>query len=129
LKLSDKSKLLSNLIDTAHIINGMKIVSSKVDADNIDELRNIADNLRNQLGSSGIGLLAAETDGKVQIACVATDDVKDKYSAGKLVGLAAKVLGGGGGGKAHLATAGAKDSSKLSELLSNFPDIVKNFNQ
>ncbi|MFA5512011.1 MAG: alanine--tRNA ligase, partial [Candidatus Kapaibacterium sp.] len=129
LKLSDKSKLLSNLIDTAHIINGMKIVSSKVDADNIDELRNIADNLRNQLGSSGIGLLASDTDGKVQIACVATDDVKDKYSAGKLVGLAAKVLGGGGGGKAHLATAGAKDSSKLSELLSNFPDIVKNFNQ
>lgn len=128
LKLVGKSDTLSNLIENAQIINGIKIVCNIVSAESLDELRNLADNLRNQLGSLGIGLLAGEFDGKAQLVCVATDDIKEKYPAGKLVGLAAKVLGGGGGGKSHLATAGGKDVDKLPELISTFSDIVKNFN-
>ncbi len=82
-KLDNKSESLSNLIAKAKILNGIKIVSDKVEVESLDELRNLADNLRNLLASKGIGLLASEIDGKAQIVCVVTDDLKDSYPAGK----------------------------------------------
>ncbi|MDP1086313.1 DHHA1 domain-containing protein, partial [Klebsiella pneumoniae] len=85
------------------------------------------DDLRNKM-KSGIALLATVADDKVQLVCTVTDDLKSKYPAGKLVGAAAKVLGGGGGGKPHMATAGGKDISKLPELLNTFPKIIKELN-
>ncbi len=126
-KLDSKSDNLSNLIAKAKVLNGIKIVSDKVEVESLDELRNLADNLRNLLASKGIGLLASEIDGKAQIVCVVTDDLKDSYPAGKLVGLSAKILGGGGGGKSHLATAGGKDTARLPELINTFTEIVENF--
>ncbi len=127
IKISNISNNLSDLIRNAELFNDIKIVVHQISVENIDELRNIADNLRNELANSGIGLIATIIEDKAQIVCVVTDNIKDKYPAGKLVGLAAKMLGGGGGGKPHLATAGGKDLDKLPELLNNFVDIVKNF--
>jgi alanyl-tRNA synthetase len=127
-KLGNISNSLAELVNDAQIINDLKIVVKQVNVESIDELRNLADNFRNTMASSGIGLLATIIEDKVQIACVVTDNIKDKYPAGKLVGLAAKILGGGGGGKPHLATAGGKEIDKLPDLLNNFSEIVKNFN-
>jgi alanyl-tRNA synthetase len=90
----------------------------------MDQLRTAGENLRNLLGSKGIGLLAAQADGKVQLLCCVTDDLKDKFPAGKLVGMAAKVIGGNGGGKPHLATAGGKDIDKLPGLMKDFPSMI-----
>jgi alanyl-tRNA synthetase len=75
---------------------------------------------------TGVGLLASEIDGKVGLVCVVSDSlIKEKnISAGKIVGDVAKILGGGGGGKPHLATAGAKDVSKIGEALKQFEQIV-----
>lgn len=117
LKKSSASDDLDSLISNAKEVNGIKVVTSKVSIDNLDLLRDTGENLRNKLKANGIGLLATQIDDKVQLVCVVTDDLKQKYPAGKLVGEAAKFLGGGGGGKPHLATAGAKDLSKLDELL------------
>ena len=50
-----------------------------------------------------------------------------KLSAGKFAGDLAKILGGGGGGKPHLATAGGKDISKLEEAISSLPKIIKKY--
>jgi alanyl-tRNA synthetase len=57
-----------------------------------------------------------------------TDDlIKEKgLSAGKIAGEVAKILGGGGGGKPHLATAGGKDVSKIDFALKELQNIVKN---
>ena len=65
---------------------------------------------------------------KDHLVCVVTVDLTQKYPAGKLVGEAAKRLGGGGGGKPHLATAGGKEILELDGLLSKFDEIVKMFN-
>ena len=94
----------------------------------MDQLRSSADTLRNKLGKSGIGLLASVVGGKILLACLVTDDLTKTYPAGKLVGAAAKFVGGGGGGKPHLATAGGKDIEKLPELIDNeFYKIIENF--
>lgn len=125
LKKSSAADDLDSLLSNAKEVNGIKVVTSKVTIDNLDLLRDTGENLRNKLNTNGIGLLATQIDDKVQLVCVVTDDLKQKYPAGKLVGEAAKYLGGGGGGKPHLATAGAKDLSKLDELLdSKFLEIT-----
>ena len=66
-------------------------------------------------------------DEKVALVCVVTDDLikNKKLMAGKIVGELAKRVGGGGGGKPHLATAGGKDVAKLADALGDTPAIVK----
>ena len=65
-------------------------------------------------------------DDKVALVCVVSDDLitTKNIQAGKIVGAVAKILGGGGGGKPHLATAGGKDVAKLDEALRSVEAIV-----
>ncbi|MEP7219978.1 MAG: alanine--tRNA ligase-related protein, partial [Bacteroidota bacterium] len=104
--------------------DGVRIVSGRVDASDVESLKSIGDDLRNRLKNGGIGMLGAEIDGKATLVCVVTDDLVGRFSAGKIVGAAAKLVGGGGGGKAHLATAGGKLVEKLDEALAAVPDLV-----
>jgi alanyl-tRNA synthetase len=84
--------------------------------------------LRNKIGS-GVGVLFSIADNKVNIAAVVSDNlIKDKgLSAGKIAGDVARILGGGGGGKPHLATAGGKDVSKLDEAMKQVKNIVQKY--
>jgi alanyl-tRNA synthetase len=115
---------IENAIANPEIVNGIKLVAKVIKAENIDQLKELGDYLRNSLGSNGIGLLATIIDDKVQIVCTVTDDLTKKYPAGKLVGEVAKQLGGGGGGKPHMATAGGKDVSKIDEVINNFKNLI-----
>jgi alanyl-tRNA synthetase len=94
----------------------------------MDELKSFGDELRNRI-KSGVGVLFAEPEGKAGIVCVVSDDLikEKKLSAGKIVGELAKLVGGGGGGRPHLATAGGKDVDKISLALSDVEGIVKKF--
>ncbi len=125
LKLKEKLSVIDSIIKNSVDVNGIKILKGKVSADNMDELKLMGDELRNKV-KSGIGLLISEIDKKVGIVCIVTDDlIKDKkISAGKIVGEVAKIVGGGGGGRPHLATAGGKDISKIDEALNNFEKII-----
>ncbi|MCU7493812.1 MAG: hypothetical protein HF300_05335 [Ignavibacteria bacterium] len=66
-------------------------------------------------------------DGKVGIVCVVSDSLikEKKLAAGKIVGELAKLVGGGGGRRPHLATAGGKDVAKIDEALKQTNDIIK----
>jgi alanyl-tRNA synthetase len=116
---------IGTFIERAQAVNGVRVVSERVEAASLDQLKGLGDELRNALGKSGVGLLASVIDDKVQLVCIATDDVKHTYHAGKLVGDIAKQLGGGGGGKPHLASAGGKDVEKLGDVLRTFAELVK----
>jgi len=125
LKVDSIAQSLRQSVFNCHISNGVKVVAEKVPTVNGEEIKLLGDTLRELLKTDGIGLLASEqTDGKVLLVCVVSNNLTSQYSAGKLVGEVAKKLGGGGGGKAHLATAGAKDASKIQEILKEF---IENF--
>ena len=124
-KLNDLKNSFADWVGQSEKIGDIRIVAREVSAENMDQLRTNGENLRNEFGKNGIGLLATIINDKVQLVCVVTDDLKKNYPAGKIVGSAAKFLGGGGGGKPHLATAGAKDAEKLPELLKDFTGMVK----
>lgn len=114
-------------IARARSANGIRVVAERVAAADMEQLKSLGDELRNAFGTNGIGLLATVLDEKAQLVCVVTDDLKGTYPAGKLVGVAAKALDGGGGGRPHLATAGGRDTAKLGEVLEQFPTMVQEF--
>ena len=125
-KVKNAAGNIDSLVSTATALNGFKVVSSRVEASDMDELKSIADSLRAKLGS-GVGVLASVIDEKVALVCVVTEDlIKGKnLQAGKIVGEMAKQVGGGGGGKPHLATAGGKDVARLDEALRKTSEIVQ----
>jgi len=121
IKLKEKLGGLDSIINSAVNVNAINLYKGKVEASNMDELKSMGDELRSKM-KSGAGLLISQIDDKVAIVAVVSDDlIKDKkLSAGKIVGDIAKIVGGGGGGRPHLATAGGKDVSKIDEALSAF---------
>ncbi len=123
-KLQELQSSLDNLLKNTRDYKGISILAAKLDDVSMDELRSIGDEIRNKFGKNAIALVSTINEDKVQMCCVVTDDLKNTYPAGKLVGRAAQFLGGGGGGKPHMATAGGKDISKLQELLDNFEKIA-----
>jgi alanyl-tRNA synthetase len=127
LKTAEQAGIIPQIVETAVQNNGIRIATGTVDVDTLDQLKDLGDELRAALKSGGVGLLATVIDDKAQLVCVVTDDLKSTKPAGKLVGLAAKVIDGGGGGKPHMATAGGKEVGKLEELLSMFPKIVDEY--
>lgn len=127
-RLQSLSGDIELLVQKAVSLNGAKLVSAKVSVGSMDELKLLGDTLRAKLGS-GVGLLASIIDEKVALVCTVSDDlIKTKnVQAGKIVGAVAKLVGGGGGGKPHLATAGGKDVAKLDKAMAEVKLIVESF--
>ena len=95
----------------------------------VDALRKTVLDVRAQLGEDApvvVALAGVNEDDKPMVA-VATNEAARKagIKAGDLVRGAAKVLGGGGGGKPDFAMAGIRDTSKIDDALNAVPEIVK----
>jgi len=119
---------IDSLISSASAVNGFRVVSARIDAGNMEELKSLGDSLRTKLGS-GVGVLAAVVEDKVAFVCVVTDDLIEKKNleAGKIISELAKRVSGGGGGRPNLATAGGKDVQNLDAALENTVSVVKSF--
>ena len=116
--------VVGDLVAKAEEVDGLKLVSARIDVSDRGALMNMADELRAKLGT-GVGVLGTVLDGKGTLITVVTDDlVKDGLRAGDLIKPIAAVAGGGGGGKPHLAQAGAKQVDKLDDALAAARDVV-----
>ncbi|MBK8551438.1 MAG: alanine--tRNA ligase [Ignavibacteria bacterium] len=109
---------LDEIIFRSNKENGFDVIAARMDLNSMEEFKEIGDELRKKV-NNGVALIAAVLNGKINLVCAVSDNlIKDRsLNAGKIVSEAAKELGGGGGGKPHLATAGAKDIVKLDEVL------------
>jgi len=125
LKLKEKLGQLDHILSLHSSEKGIKIFKGRVQADSMDELKSFGDELRNKMGM-GVGVLISQVEDKVGIVTVVSDDLikEKKLSAGKIVGELAKLVGGGGGGRPHLATAGGKDVSGIPAALGKVEKIV-----
>jgi alanyl-tRNA synthetase len=101
----------------AEEVAGARVLTSTVEVADAKALLDAADRLKNSLGDAAI-VLGAITDGKVSlIASVAPSLVERGVKAGELVKVAAKIVGGGGGGRDTMAQAGGRDPAKLDDAL------------
>ncbi|HZJ84344.1 MAG TPA: alanine--tRNA ligase, partial [Syntrophomonadaceae bacterium] len=117
LKLEVSKSSSQGLIDKAVDFQGAKLLIEAVEIQDANSLRQNAEMLKDKLGSSVV-LLAATFDDKISFVCFVSKDLVDKgLHAGKIVGAAAKITGGGGGGRPDMAQAGGRDISKLGDAL------------
>jgi alanyl-tRNA synthetase len=80
------------------------------------QMRALADSLRNKWRSAVVVLGSAEESGVAIVAAV-TKDLTAKVHAGKLAGAVAQAVGGKGGGRPDMAEAGGKDAGALDGAL------------
>ena len=114
-----------NLVSNAKEIEGITVLSAKVQAADMNNLRNMADDLKQKLGSAVI-VLGSAHDGKVNLIAAVTKDLIERgYHAGKLIKEVASRCGGGGGGRPDMAQAGGKDPEKLDAALQLVDEWVK----
>ncbi len=116
LKAKMASKSVENLADEIKMLNGVKVISKRVDIENPSQLRDLADKFKTRIGS-GVILLGAVSDGKALLIAVVTEDLTKKFKAGDIVKAAAKIVGGGGGGRPDMAQAGGTQPEHLDKAL------------
>ena len=104
--------LLSEVVD----VDGVKVLAVAIDADDAKVLRETGDKLRDKLGS-GVLVLAGVAADKVTLLAMVTKDLLPRFHAGKLLAIAAEIVGGKGGGKPDLAQGGGKDPARVPDAL------------
>ena len=92
------------------------LVVAAVEAASVDELRQAGDLVRQML-PHGAGLLGATIDGKLSVLAAVGLKAQDRLAADQWVRDAVSIVDGKGGGKKDSAVAGAKDASRIREVL------------
>jgi alanyl-tRNA synthetase len=117
LKSKAANEALGDVMNQVVDVKGIKFLSVLVPDVDMNELRNLGDDLKTKLGS-GVVVLASSVDGKVNLIAMATDDVvRMGVHAGNIIKAIAPVVGGGGGGRPNMAQAGGKLVDKIDEAL------------
>jgi alanyl-tRNA synthetase len=116
---------VGDLENSARTVKGVKVLSAKVDGLDRQQLRALADSLRNKWQSC-IVVLGSSEDSTVSLIAAVTKDLTAKVHAGKLVGAVAQAVGGKGGGRPDMAEAGGNDPGALPAALENVYATVEN---
>ncbi|SIQ94564.1 alanine--tRNA ligase [Pontibacter lucknowensis] len=125
-ELKQLTSLKESLVQKAQSIDGVNFVAEKVDVSTADYLKKLAFDMR-QAVENLVLVLAAEIDGKPQIAVMLSDNlVSDrKLNASQMVRELAKEIKGGGGGQPFYATAGGKEVAGLQAVPAKAQELVK----
>ncbi|MEJ2244731.1 MAG: alanine--tRNA ligase [Acidobacteriota bacterium] len=116
LKVRTARANISHMLSQARELQGIKVLAAQVPTIDRTGLRNLADELKQKLGS-GVVILGTDQKGKAALAVMVTADISEKVPAGQIIKKIAPLVNGGGGGKPELAEAGGKDSSKLADAI------------
>jgi alanyl-tRNA synthetase len=118
-------KSAGDLMDKVEEVKGIKLLTAGLAEVKLESLREMADIIREKMGS-GIIVLGSVFENKPSFIAMVTPDLVQKgYHAGEIVKKVAQVTGGGGGGKPGMAQAGGKDASKMEEALSLVKTLIK----
>jgi len=92
-------------------VGGLKFAAKVLEGVPAKDLKPMADDLKKQVGS-GVVVLVAVNDGKASLVVGVTEDATGKVSAVDLVKVGSAALGGqGGGGRPDMAQAGGPDGA------------------
>ncbi len=112
-------------IELGTTFNWGTLVIYKDDTASQESLKQFGDQLLSAM-DSGIGILASGLNEKPAVVIVVTKNLIARgIAAPVLAKEIGSILGGGGGGRPHLATAGGKDNKLLDHALKEAKNIVK----
>jgi alanyl-tRNA synthetase len=126
-----KSKLANNslgdVINQVVEVKGVKLLAVKLADIDMNELRNLGDQLKEKLGEGVILLVSAMAPDKVNLIAMATDGAMAKGAhAGNLIKELAGLVGGGGGGRPNMAQAGGKNAAGIDAVIAKSQDALSN---
>jgi alanyl-tRNA synthetase len=111
-------------IQQVHKIHGIPILTQRVEGVSMEELRQLADSLKQKI-NSGIVILAASEDEKAFLVVSVTKDLTDRIHAHELVKKLAPLIGGGGGGRADFAQAGGTRPDQIPSVFDKIGPILQ----
>jgi alanyl-tRNA synthetase len=126
-----KSKLANNslgdVMNQVIDVKGVKLLAVKVPDVDMNELRNLGDQLKDKLGEGVVILASATAPDKVNLLAMATDGaMKLGAHAGNLIKDLAALVGGGGGGRPNMAQAGGKNAAGIDAVIEKAKDTLSN---
>jgi len=113
----------ADLLAVVREAGGVKVLATVVSVEDIKQLRELADSLKERLGS-GILALGADIGGKATLLVTVSKDLTGRYKAGEIIREIAPLVGGSGGGKPELAQAGGSQPENLQQSLDKVYAIV-----
>jgi alanyl-tRNA synthetase len=104
--------------DVARDVGGVKFYAREVSGVEMKDLKSLADEAKQSVGSGVVAIVASSEDGKASLVVAVTPDLTARFNAVDLVRLGSAALGGkGGGGRPDMAQAGGPDGAKAAEAL------------
>jgi alanyl-tRNA synthetase len=124
IKARQSAAAAGDLAGQAVDVGGLKVLAAVLAGADSKALRDGVDTLKQRLGDAVI-ILAARTDGKVQLVAGSHGAALATVKAGELLAHVAAQIGGRGGGRPDLAQGGGEDSPALEIALKAVPDWVR----
>jgi len=115
---------LQDLESHVRTVKDVKVLAMRMDGLERNQMRTIADSMRQKL-QSGVVVLGSASDGKVALIAALTPNLTKRLHAGKIAQAVAQKLGGTGGGRPDLAEAGGKDLERLNDVIDEVYAIVE----
>jgi alanyl-tRNA synthetase len=110
--------------DEIEEVKGIRVMIQKVEELNTTELRELADSLKQKIGS-GVVILGGKTGEKAFLVSAVTKDLVDRISAVDIIQKIAPIVGGGGGGRPDFAQAGGPKVGRLDSALKRSIKILE----
>ncbi len=124
---AERAKVESNkLLMALKEYNGVNVVVGKIQVENMNELRDAADNICGKFAKPGVVVLGTVIGDKVNFVVKANKDAVSRgIHAGKIVKEVAMATGGNGGGRPDMAQAGGKQADKLPDAFTKAHEIIQ----
>ncbi|HEV2117182.1 MAG TPA: alanine--tRNA ligase [Terriglobales bacterium] len=123
-RLEKAASSTSNLDQNVRVVQGVKVLATRVDNLERPQMRTLMDQLRDKLGS-GVVVMGSASDGRVALLVGVTKDLTSRLQAGKIIRPIAEKVGGSGGGRPDMAEAGGKNPENLDSALSEAYSLVE----
>jgi alanyl-tRNA synthetase len=114
----DQSVDVAALAGAAELIAGVPVVCATIEVPDAKALLDVVDRVKGKLGQDGVIVLASVAGERANVVVsVAPSLVNRGLRAGEVAKVAAKALGGGGGGRDTLAQAGGGEVDNVEQAL------------
>jgi len=118
-------KSIPDIIAKSEEVDGVKIISYRLDDADMNFLRSAVDLVKQKV-SSAVITIGSVKDEKVYIAMgISGESLQKGLNASELIKQIAEIVEGSGGGRADFAQAGGNNPSKVEEALLKIREIVK----
>ncbi len=113
-----------DLVQGVEDIGGIKVLTLKTGAQDVNALRTLMDDLRSRL-PQGVIALTAQVEAKVILLVFVSKEWHHRFTAPQLIKPVAAEIGGGGGGRPELAQAGGNNAEGIETAFARLKELVK----